>query len=313
MEPQRVQTTRIRTFFEFETPRLINCTEERTIYYDGPEVTSFVQPSRQFRPHLSVKDCNGEILQFHGHLEDYFNVDYEGEVPERLPEREGGQEIVIDFPQNRPLREQSFRTFSYNFKIELPLDLGDNVQLLVPLEAYHNYVYIRKMEQFQTVIDYLIQTKDGNYFEIDDLQERDQVQISEEASYFTIQISELVPECTLAIYVGYKLETKDRLWFNAGLMIASVTAVSNYFLLASNSHTNTTLVATLAGVANTYLIVTKGWIFTKDLDKTLGVEILDADNIPISYTLLYLFFIVVLFVEIIVAAYLFFTIPVSAS
>jgi hypothetical protein len=73
-------------------------------------------------------------------------------------------------------------------------------------------------------------------------------------------------------------------------------------------------VATLAGVANTYLIVTKGWIFTKDLDKTLGVEIaiLDIDNIPISYSLLYLIFIVVLFVEIIVAAYLFFTIPVSA-
>jgi hypothetical protein len=294
-------TTRVRFSFEFESPKLINCTEERTNFYQGPEVNRIKISNNEFKPHLSIYDGDGELLQFHGSPEEYFDVDYESE-PLGYTNQEGEKMIEIDLPITKPLCNNSFRTLSFKYKKEIPVKPSQNAELSVSLsDAIHTYIYVKKLQHFKTDIYVLIETKNGESFSPNRLYEKEHLKIDNQSSYFNIMVNKKIDGCNLKLFIKYELETKDRLWFNAGIVIAFSCIILNLMILTPNP--DIILITGLGGLVNTYLIITKGWIFTKDLDKTLGIKILDI-NVPISYTYAYLILIIIIFIEILCAIFI---------
>ena len=295
-EEGHIDVVRVRHFFEFETPFVLKRTEEVTLFNHGEEVRQIVYNAREFLPHLMVHDSDGRRLIFHGV---YAEEDLSEEEPAPEDTEEGEEEeiyqIVIEFPHEHPLRTEEFRTITYTYIREV--EFGKGVPIItIPLEiASHFYIYIKKLPDFNLKVGYLLRSTEDRQevFRFDDLseEEADAIEIQETIAYSSISSQIPIERCELLIGLRYELFSRDWYWFVGGIAIAVIALLINLILMLLNVNSYLTGIIAITGIVNSYLIVTKGWIFMKNMDKPV--------NFP--YTNIYLALILLLFIELMAA------------
>jgi len=286
-----IRTVRIRHFFEFESLPTLKRIEEHTIYNPLETLTEVVYLSKKFFPHLEIFDSDGKKLIFHSKLEDYDNSQddpveesEEGDQDEFFP-------ITIEFPEGRSLFTRQFRTLTFTYLEDIDFE-KDIPVVKVPLGPVpHVYLHVKKLTQFKTDIGYLIESSNGQTFSVFNLDkyEREHVTLESTESYSRFSTSKEISNCNLLIGFKYGLHKWDKYWFNSGIVIGILALIINCFLIIIGLKANLTGIIAIAGIANTYLILTKGWLFMKDMDRFT------------SYTKIYLTLIFLIFFEIVIA------------
>jgi len=306
IDPNNICITRFRNYFEFETPQRINKTEEVTIFNCDIEANSLLFLVNEFKPHLRIFDSNGEELQFHG-LPQKIRGELSAEELCILDEKYGPYKVVIDFPQHKPIGNNCFRTFTLKSQTEIPVSPGNASVLEIPLgNAEHTYSYVKKLEQYEMRIIAVVQTddvqlynlgingKDGGSYDISGVK----FEVSETETYYSVIARGKKEDWKVLLLIEYTLHQENRMWFNAGIWLAGITFFGNVLLLCRCPEQCLTILTTVNGIIITYLLITKGWLFESNLDKTVGLNILGW---YLQYTRVYMIFIILLFLEVLIA------------
>lgn len=301
-ETSSIRVLRVRHFFEFETPFVLKRTEEVTLYNTGEQTQRIVHNAREFLPHLNIFDSDGKKLVFHGELEDYGvvyneeNEDVEIDGDSDIPLEEDFEDIypiIIEFPPERPFSEGEVRIITQSYIKEV--EFGNGVPIIsIPLEvASHFYLYIKKLSEYDVKIGYILESSDKRWFRVHDLSddEFDSIEIKDTIGYSSFSSQMPIEDCKLLIGLKYGLFPWDKRWFNGGIFLAVIALIINLFLILMNLHSNFTSIIAITGIVNSYLIITKGWIFMKNMDKPVGF----------AYTTVYLALIILLFLEVVIA------------
>lgn len=286
-----IRTVRIRHFFEFESLLTLKRIEEHTIYNSIETLNQITYLSGEFKPHLEIFDSDGKKLIFHSKLENYDNFQDETIEETEDSDQDDFFPIVIEFPEDKPLFTRQFRTLLFSYLEDL--DFEKEVPVVkVPLGAIpHVYLHVKKLTQFKTDIGYLIESSNKQTFSVYNLDEYESEHVILESteSYSRFSTSKEISNCNLLIGFKYGLHNWDKYWFNSGIVIGILALTINCFLIIIGLKANLTGIIAIAGIANTYLILTKGWLFMKDMDRFT------------SYTNIYLTLIFLIFFEIVIA------------
>ena len=241
---------RVRHFRRFETPYFLKCIDEITFYNTGKEVSSVKYTLDTFLPSLHIFDSNGELLEFYGCSDAGDN--------ECL-------DIEINFPNNRPLSCEDYRTIRLEFIQEVdPLELkrtliripvNETASLYIFLELPDNYIFSR--------LHYGILDKNND-------DELENVNLTVKKGEYFLNISSKPIENTANLYIIFEHEIRKTLsgWYNMGVVFGIISAVSIPFLYLSN-YSEAIGIAKLASFVISYLFIIKGWLFTKNMDKAL--------------------------------------------
>jgi hypothetical protein len=294
----QIQLVRVRHFFEFESLSLLKRIEEHTIYNNAETLTEIIYDSREFKPHLEILDSDGRKLVFHSDLDDYDYQDENSSDEENSEDDENisideNSPIVIELPKNMPLMTREFRTIIFSYLEDMDFKKRNPI-IKIPLgTAPHLYLHIKKLPQFEMNIRYFAESSGGDIFSVYNLNEyeREFVAIESTDSYSRFSTTTQIRDCKLIIGFKYSLHALDKWWFNGGIAIGILGLIINSILIFIGLKTNFTGIIAIAGISNTYLILTKGWIFMKDMDKFT----------TINYTAIYLTLIFLIFFEIAIA------------
>jgi len=291
-----LEIVRIRHFFEFDDSLILKRTEEITFFNKSNIALSrVVYNVREFLPHLCIYDSNGEILIFHG----IFEIKNQSLIIKDSDEGNSEHAIVIEFPKTRQIDPNSFRIITLKYTDDIGLCEGDIGFINLPIGlAPHFYLYIKKLNEYITEIHPFVEEFGGEenvYFEIDELEKSDYVQIQDTPSYFSISSSIAIPDCNLIIATSYQLPNWNLFWFNGGIIIGIGAILTNFILIKSDVKSFLSSIVALGAITNTYLILTRGWLFTKaPVERILKTP----------YTSIYFWIILCIFLEIFFACIL---------
>jgi len=303
-DQEQYKVIRIRHYFEFDTPLILKRTEEITFCNkSNAELKNIVYNAREFLPHLNIYDSNGEQLIFHGNPDDC-EPDINGDDHESDESDEDSESfpIIIEFPKTNPVSIGDIRTITLKYINDFGLSDDKKLSFIeLPLgESTNFYLYIKKLDEYITEIDPFIEAKKedepevSEYFPLSDLDEYDFIDTENTPTYFRMTSSVAIPNCTLIVVVSYEMTYENVLWFNGGIVIGVGSFVTNLGLIISDVKTFLPCIITLGALANTYLILTRGWIFTKNpVEKVL----------LIPYTSYYFLLILIIFLEVFVACF----------
>jgi hypothetical protein len=296
--PEQIRILRVRHFFEFDTSLILKRKEEITFYNEGAiRLDRIIYDAREFLPGLNIYDSNGELLIFHGNFQSESRSILIGSTLEESSE----YPIIIEFPSTRPVDPNGFRVITLEYINDIGLKEGEIGFITLPIGvAPHFYLYFKKLDEYITEVFPFIESNEEQYFELDDLEETDFVQIEDTPSYFSISSSIAIPNCSLVIGTSYKLPPWNFLWFNGGIIIGIGAITTNAILLTSDVKTFLPAIIALGGISNTYLILTKGWVFTKNPVERI---------LKIPYTSIYFWLILIIIFEIFIACCLAFIEP----
>ena len=293
-----IEIVRIRHFFEFDSTLILKKTEEITFFNHGEAVTSIQYLPREFLPHLNIFDFDGKPLIFHG---DYYNkythnrnscTLNQHEFTDELSDNPIPDSIIIEFPQNDKVEQNHFRTIVLDYILDADVDEKKIIMIDIPIGICpHFYLYIKKLEQYKTEIFAYIKSNDNQYFGIGGLEEIDAIEIDDTRTYFSMASSIPIEKCTLSIVLINKLQSPTTWWLDGGIVFAIGAIIGNMMMLLSDPHQYLTAIIALGGVSNSYLVITKGWIFMKDMDRILKTP----------YTYIYLCLILIILFEMILA------------
>ena len=265
---QQIVIDRVRHFRKFETPFLMKCVDEITFYNSGEELQSVDYVLDEFRLCLHIFDSYGTQLEFHGNSKDENNT---------------GSEIHIDFPKDRAISQNEFKTIRLEYITENNCINLTNVKITAPLpENASVYVFLEECENYDfSTIHYGV--LDENYDEVKDAH----LTVSKGDSFLNVSSKATeINNSTLHIIFNHKITKTLSAWIKMGLIFGSASALSiwpSYHFNPSNAMGITTYV----GFAISFLFIIKGWLFSKNMDKKL-----------ISYDLYYRLLIWILFFEI---------------
>jgi hypothetical protein len=302
---EQIKIIRIRHFFEFDTPLILKRSEEITFCNEGDiELTNVIYYAREFLPHLNVYDSNGEQLIFHGEINDS-DEEVVGGGGTTDPSEETSTElpIIIEFPKNRGVAPTEFRTITLKYINDFGLDKNNRISFIeLPVGFSQNfYLYIKRLDEYITKIDSFIGAKkesdpnDTDYFLLDELREHNFVSTEDTPTYFRMSSAVPIPNCNLIIIISYEMTFPNVLWFNGGVIVGMGVLMVNLVMMDSDIKNFLPCIITLGALSNTYLILTRGWIFTKN-----PVErILFSD-----YSSIYFLLILCIFIEVFLACFM---------
>jgi len=301
-DQEQIKVIRIRHFFEFDTPLILKRAEEITFCNDSDiELKNIIYNAREFLPHLNVYDSNGEQLIFHGDPDDCESVINEGSnVNDEAGEIRAEFPIIIEFPKDHGVAPTEFRTITLKYINDFGLDWDKKLSFIeLPMGLSQNfYLYIKRLDEYVTEISPFIESKkedepnESEYFLLDDMREHNFVFIEDTPTYFRLSSAVPIPNCNLIISISYEMTFENVLWFNGGIAIGLGSFITNLFMIVSDAKTFLACIITLGALSNTYLILTRGWIFTKNpVEKVL----------IIPYTSIYFLLILSIFLEVFVA------------
>ncbi len=265
---QQITIDRVRHFRRFKTPSLMECIDEITFYNTGREISSVEYILDSFSPSLHIFDSNGNQLEFHGDHDD---------------ENEIGFEIRIDFPVDKAMSQDEFRTIRIEYIKEVKPEALKKILMTVPLhETASVYVFLEECDNYDfSTIHYGV--VDENY----DLVENANMTVYRGESFWHIA-SKAAKNNSGLLYIIFKHKiTKTlHLWILMGLIFGFISA----FFIWRSYHfnpSNAVGIITYTGFIISYLFIIKGWLFSKNMDKKL-----------IQYDFSYRFLIFILFAEI---------------
>lgn len=309
-----LEIVRIRHFFDFKSTGVADHTEEITFYNLSEETNTLYYYEPEFKHYLNIYDFNGQQLQFHGIFNDYFsyNNDITGENGDSvLPDNtniddDAAFEILIDFPKERPLLKNMFRTITLRDKVAYPLEKPEfSTKVDVPFDrAEHTYVYIKKIQGYKADILKAFVPNDNNkdYFELEEAEEKEYLGHFETPSYYCVYSFQPVKGCNLVTFIEYTLKGKDWAWFYSGLVLGIFAFSINLWILFNHLQGSLTQIVPISTIVITYLVVMKGWVFMKDIDDVVTITSYKLPfRIPIS--VIYLILILMIFGELIISLF----------
>lgn len=263
---QQITIDRVRHFRRFKTPSLMECIDEITFYNTGEKISSVGYVLDSFVPSLHIFDSNGNQLEFHGNHED-----------------ENRFEIRIDFPEDKAISQDQFRTIRIEYITEVKPAEVKNVLITVPLhETASVYVFLEECDNydFSTIHYGALDDKLGAI-------ENANLTVYRGESFWHIAAKATKNNSGL-LYIIFKQKITETLssWIIMGLIFGSISII---FIWPSYHFNplNAVGITTYAGFTTSYLFIIKGWLFSKNMDKKL-----------IQYDLYYRSLILILFLEI---------------
>ncbi len=299
---------RLRLFYEVTSPYFVTITEEKIYYNNGEDLDGVIINSDFFYPHLFIFDSNMTQLQYHSEIKDY--------NPSITPDH---YSIIIDFYEK--WERETFKTiyFKYNQQIS-PSDDGFTFQ--VPFDkSQHTYVYIKKLNQFLTNIELLIEDREKNkllktedhesgeyseksqklkketFFKLGELEEANIVISEDRDYYYSVKSTTAIPNCNFIFTLSYRLDFWNRLWYNFGIVFAFGSMIAMYQIIRHGIPNSLPIIVAIGGIAISYLIIIKGWLFSKDLDEAITIEFMDLKIPKITYSGVYIMLIISIFLE----------------
>jgi hypothetical protein len=308
---------RIRHFYDFESINVLKHTQEITFYFNGKTTHQLHFYSNDFKEFLNILDNNNEMLQFHGELAEYFDIGYSSEhenVTNFQNNNKEGFKIIIDFPTERPLKNNEFRTIFLIDKVDIPIEMaGHPIAIDVPFdEASHTYLYFNKLPQYKTKINDIFYSREDidsvtgipkSYFKLEESEEKEFLDHFETTSFYCIYSTVPITNCNILIGIKYNLRKFDASWFYSGILVGSLAIIFNSYLAINRLNSSLVQITSLSTIAITYLVVIKGWVFMKDLDDV--ILIFNPIDLPfkIRFSDVYLLLILVIFVELVLSLY----------
>jgi hypothetical protein len=302
-----VKVDRIRVYYYFETPFKIKCTEEITFFNAGKRVESLVYALGGFKSHLHILDSDGTCIEFHS-LNNMQPRGIFGELSQNNIKNR--HFIAIDLPKNLPLEPEEYRTIkmeylkeitseelSYNFDewgfFNIPLDKSKSV-----------YLYSKKPDKYQCKSNFQIifeNEQDSQIFEISELSEFENIILEDEDNYAQIAFLEPIRDCTLRYSFSCGIFPLERVWFDFGAYSGYISAILIILLFAINPDLGFRIGVPLGAAIIAFLTVTKGWLFTKDMDRFVNI-MLKREGRKITYDEIYLVSIALIFSILIISA-----------
>lgn len=297
---------RIRHFYDFQSIGVVDHRQEITLYYGGERASNLEYYLPEFIEYLKIFDSNGEQLQFHSELREYFE-----DAPDSNTTNDG-LKIIIEFPKSRPLLKNSFRTITVEDKIDFDIaKMQGAIFITVPFdEAPRTYLYINKIPRYKANINHFFFSRDDvskdtplNFFKLDQTRESEFLDVYEKTSFYCIASLVPINNCNVIIPIEYTLGFTDIIWFYGGILFGLVTLIEmaffilNVHLLSNRISDSLTQIAAMSTIAITFLVFIKGWVFTKDLDDVITV--FPNDYVKISFSDFYILLITLMFIGLI--------------
>lgn len=307
-----IEVIRCRYFFEFVSPFKINCVDEWTLFHNSSvvdEIEAINLDSSEFKLNLQILDSDRTLLEFHAPESQYFG-ETEGDIPGLIPGQNQVRSdsevqlypIVIDLPHGRPIRPGEYRTIRLTYAREVPYYSSKTVggKITIPLDnSLRTYITIRQTETYHYENIFSIKAQDGSAFEIQYLAECDQIEILDhyQRDSITIFVKTPIPACNMDVSFSYEVHSDQKRWFDLGVILGISTAI-----LYPCIYLHDAIFSPIGGIpillaVITYLTVTKGWLFMKDVDKVSDIGSTRI-GVAINYNNSYIFLISVLFIEV---------------
>lgn len=299
---------RIRDYYYFESPFKIQCSEEITFCNDGKKIESLIYDLGGFKSHLHILDSNGERIEFHSVDESQIENLFRG-IPEN--ERKNHHFIIIDFPKNRALEPEEYRTIRMEYLKEITSKelsysgFDDWGYFNIPLDKSNSiYLYAKKPEKYLCKSKFQIIFEDDTrtqIFDITDLDEFENIILEDEDNYAHIAFLEPIKNCILRYSFSCGIFPLQKIWFDFGAYVGYISAVLIVLLFAVNPDMGIKVGVPLGAAIIAFLTVTKGWLFTKDMDRIVNVMLL-REGRKITYDEIYLVSIALIFTILITLA-----------
>lgn len=247
---EQIVIDRVRHFRQFKTPSLMECIDEITFYNTGGEISSVEYNLEFFIPSLHIFDSNGNHLEFHGDHEDENNL---------------GFKIRIDFPVDKAMSQDEFRTIRIEYIKEVKPSSVKNIQITVPLhETASVYVFLEECENyaFSTIYYGVL---DANH----DLVENANITVYRGESFLYLTSKAAKNDSGLLhIIFKHKITKTLHLWIVMGIIFGFISVFSIWQSYHFNP-LNALGITTYTGFIISYLFIIKGWLFSKNMDNKL--------------------------------------------
>lgn len=309
LELKDIHIHRIRNSYEFENPFLMKCVEEITfINTSDRSIDSICYEIDGFRPKLEVKDSNGDNLIFYdsNNTPDDYLVESliriihsnrgESEITDDSIPHDENHSIIIRFKESIPPKEIAVVFLEYIKEFDPSEPSVETIDVHLQ-SSDTRYVSIRIAKDYLSQLKCFLFDNQGNIDQYPIPYENNWLSIRKSENFYHIILYHQESYELLKIGIEHSLKPRDKQWFDSGLLFGSIAFITNAIFVICRNITYLPLIVSINTIAITYLIVTKGWIFTKDLEKV--VTMCQNTRYRFDYPKLYLILIILLFAEMI--------------
>ncbi|MDN7025467.1 hypothetical protein FGU65_11285 [Methanoculleus sp. FWC-SCC1] len=268
----KTKIERVRYLFRFETLSSYTAISEITFSNEDTECINIIQYDLgEYKPFLKITDTNGELLEF---------------AKAQEAGREGCSDYLINIylPQNRELKPRSRRTITFqNFSpssnddeeakyenakyVRFHFEMADQVNSYVIIEAAEHF-------DFDDTVD--IVDRDGAELDKDELMRlvRERVLVGHKSGR-RAYLSFKGDAAKRTLRVTHRHDVPKRLlnWIRVGLAFGGISAfflpVGLFYSFNNGLLNDSSLFVTYPVFVITTLVIIKGWLFLKDLDRDL--------------------------------------------
>jgi hypothetical protein len=284
-----IKFERYRGFITFLSPKKIKVIEEILLFNNGYDVKYLVYDISGYLQQLYVYDSDERKLEFH-----------------KFSDRGSNKYLIkIEFPNERLLKFQEYRTIALHYYIEVPSESRYRGALSVPLDIADSlYIHFEKPKEYNTAFLFF---KRDSYNDISFLNESD-IELDKDETQFKVQIrgKNIERSKFLDIIFIPELREEQENWFKIGIVIGETSSILILFELIQLIKLNNvsiqdiSIIIPLGVSAITSMTVIKGWIFTKDMDWILR-DINDKGGIDswFTYDRIYIALILIITIEIV--------------
>lgn len=303
-----IRIAKIRRIYDLQNPLFIRCDENVTIYNGSDrDIYSVERLFYDYKKDLRIQDFTHEDLEFHSDFFRFFNDVEPVPGEERNMQEKGATRIItIDFPYNRPLRKGEFRTISLTYTIDYDtLSRHASTFILSLDDAMEHQVVFNKNIRYDCEISYLIYNSANGWLNSpQEIIPDGKIEIAEDFSY--IRIKEPVEDSFLVSSVSFRLRRSEQGWIGLGYYVGMGAILVNAVMIALLTGSSAGFVLPVVAVVNTYLIITRGWLFAKDMDYIVAeFPSLTGKSSKISYNDRYRIIIALLMIELFVSLMLY--------
>lgn len=247
LETGQIIIDRVRYFHQFETPSSIKSIEEITFNNKGAGVSSIEYYLGAFRPFLHIFDSNGEQLEFCGCAD---------------VENEPSYKIKIEFPKERHLDYGKCRTIRLEY-VQKVKEMDVRIARII---AYwpgtaNIYTFIKQCENYEFIVHYWVEDKENNELE-------NVLKVEKGSSFIHLYSKAIKNDCNIIINLEHKIPSSLSKWYNIGATFGIISFVSIPILYNYNPEGIKEIVG-FAVLVITILIIIKGWLFSKNMDRQL--------------------------------------------
>lgn len=298
-----VHIHRIREFYTHESPTLLKIVEEITIFTCKENIKEITYDVGFIRNDLKIFDAGGRPLEFHG-----FNETVDTEIPRVRGKDTSKTDIIISFRDDSFPGPDKYYTFRLEYRKLFNNNPKDSFLIERPIENYKLYITIRSLESFKLDIYSVIKHKlplslpkqEDPLYRLDEFIEYGIIVETVNEIYYSLIIRpNSVPDYNICIVFSYIFFRNDKFWFITGIVLGIICTIFLLINILMQCIIDISVTLAVVTIVNTYLILTKGWIFTKDMDKISGVV-----SPRFSYTISYNIFIITNFLLLLLVIWL---------